>query len=103
MKTSRQIAIVVGTLALIEFSYIVTTHDAQPEVSAPTVADLVAGDKTEAAFLRAMIDRQRTTLAIVERELKYGQNERTRRVTETMLANRKQELSALLALEKTRP
>lgn len=100
MKTSRQIAIVVGALALIEFSYIVTTHDAQPELGAPTVANLVAGDHSEAAFLRNMIDRQRTTLAIVERELKYGQTERTRKIAETMLANRKQELSALLALEK---
>ena len=104
MKTSRQIAIVVGALALIEFSYIVTTHDGQPEMAGPTVADIVTGEKpaSEAAFLRALIDRQRTTLAIVERELRHGQTARTRQIAEKMIANSKQELSALLELEKAR-
>jgi uncharacterized protein (DUF305 family) len=101
MKTSRQIAIVVGALALIEFSYIVTTHDATPEVAGPTVAELVAGGSTEASFLRTMIDRQRATVAIVERELRHGQSAKARKIAETMLANRRQELSALLELEKT--
>jgi uncharacterized protein (DUF305 family) len=99
MKTSRQILIVVSALALIEFSYVVTTHDGTPDV-APSVAELVAGGNADASFLRTMIDRQRATLALVEREARYGQRAATRKMAESMLAHRKQELDALLALER---
>lgn len=95
MKTKRTVALVVGLLALVEVGYVVAVKTEAGRAIVPAVADLLVGRDVDNVFLQVMIARQKTAIALAEREIALGDNPKAVAIARQMLAVRQNELAAL--------
>jgi uncharacterized protein (DUF305 family) len=103
MNTMGKSLIAVAILAALELGYVAVSRMDQNQFVLGSIVSAVAVEKTDDAFIRTMIERQRTALALVAHEVRAGSHPDTRKLAQAMFATRERELQELSRLQASLP